>query len=153
MRRCMLSPFQREKLGAWWDQGEQARPPSHTCAVPAAAPRVGQGSVAADPTVRGALVLEELFRREVETDLALGGCEAIGAVDDVIADGDTEIAADGAGGGVGGICRARHGSDQGDGAGAFDDAGDDRSGGNEGKQALVETFALVLGIVTLGELA
>ena len=64
-----------------------------------------------DPGGLGRGPLEDLLRLEPERDLLLGVLDAVGAVADVAADVDGEVAADGAGGGGEGVGGAEEGCD------------------------------------------
>src|SRR5690606_5255909 len=98
-------------------------------------------------------LLDQLALVEEDADLALGRGRGVGAVDDVLVDGRGQVAAHGAWGGVLGVRRAHHLPPLGDGVLALHDHGDHGAGGDEGDEPLEERLALVLAVVTLGQLA
>src|SRR5260221_3055339 len=110
-------------------------------------------SVAHHPALGGERIAQQLVRAEEQADLALGGVRSIGAMNDVVADGQCIVATNGAGGGVGGIGCAHHGADDGDGVPALQDSGDHRSGGDELHDPLIEWLSLMLCVVAAGVLA
>src|SRR5918997_6135422 len=79
----------------------------------------------------------------------LGG---VGAVDEVIWETQSQISADGAGGGLGGVRRAHKATGDLDRAFALDPHRDDRGGGDELDQPLEKGFLAVLFVVLLGQL-
>src|SRR5699024_7576407 len=88
--------------------------------------------------------------READSDVTLSGLRGVGAVDDVLADGQCEVAADGARGGcldrVGATSQLTPSSDSGL---ALDDAGDQWCGGDEVHELAEERLVLVLLVVLL----
>src|SRR5260221_63351 len=110
-------------------------------------------SVAHHPALGGERIAQQLVRAEEQADLALGGVWPIGAMNDVVTDGQCVVAPNGAGGGVGGIGGAHHGAGDGDGVRALQHAGDHRSGGDERDESLIEWLTLMLGVVAAGNLA
>src|SRR5699024_540139 len=92
--------------------------------------------------------------REPDGDLALSGLRGVGTVDDVLADGQGEVAADGARGGLGHWVGATGElAPCVDGALALDDAGDQRCGGDELDELTEERLVSVLLVVLLCGLA
>lgn len=106
-----------------------------------------------DPWVDVALPGGEAFAGEEDGDLAPSAGRAVRAVDEIAANLEAEVGADGAGGGFGGAGGAHDLAGGGDGVGAFEHAGDDGAGGDVFHEAVEEGLAFVLAVVLAGHVA
>merc|ERR1712050_83133 len=102
-----------------------------------------------DPGFGSVLVAHELLWFEPKSDLLLGRVNSVGAVTDVSADIDTEIASDGAWGRGQWVGGAEHSSSLLDGVLALPDHSADWSTVHVLNQASEETFAAEVGVVSL----
>ncbi len=111
--------------------------------------RQARGKPALAKRVR-AKKLDALQVREPDGDLALCGLWGVGTVDDVLANGQSEVTADGPRGGLGNwVGAAGQLTPRLDGALALDNAGNERCGGDEVNELAEEWLVLVLCVVLL----
>jgi len=103
------------------------------------------------PDLRVGFPIEQFFGFKEKTKLARGGFRGVGAVNEVEGVAQTEVAADGAGLGLAGLCGAHHLAGDGDGVLAGDGEDDYGGAGHELNQAGIKRLAFVRFVVRLGE--
>ena len=94
-------------------------------------------------------VVAKLLSLEPKANLVVGGLDGVRAVDDVSADIDAEVTADGAGGGVEGLGGTEHLAAGDDGVVALPDHGADGAGGGVVDETLEEVLGGQISVVLL----
>src|SRR5579883_335630 len=105
-----------------------------------------------DPLLCCQRVLNQLFGTEEEINLKLSRFGVIGAMNDIVADLQSVIAADSAGNGLGGVCRAHRCAHDANGLWALDHPHHDWAGRDMLHQAIKERLAFVNAVMPLGQL-
>lgn len=112
----------------------------------------GFGNSLVDPVLGSGLPGHQLLLGEPQGDLLVGRLDGIGSVQDVAADLDAEVSADGSGQGIGGVGGSQHLAAGLDDVQALPDHGDDGSGAHVVDQSGEEGTGAQVSVMLLQEL-